>query len=321
MVSNLNSEELPTIYLTLPYNSNAISTIDKTIETITRLNYPKDKLILHFIDDHATTTITDKIQHMITKDLGFQDIKFSNVPWNDTTRHIARVRNVGLQGMQHSVAEYWFSVDADVMIPVIGLKYMVKIIMEYPQLAVVYLPYAYSLRDMDKPLRTSETDIILGCTLVRREALEQIDFTLDETYPNTDDVWLDSILQKKGWHTYAIKNVRCLHLKKFDRVGHFKRYFTGRPQLDRRLMKDNIAPDSMYKRYVYYSVWWLQLITLFISLLFFGPYIWMITIGGALVLLFIGMKHHGLRFPINSLPLGLILVLGMLILWIKEAIR
>jgi GT2 family glycosyltransferase len=312
------NSKFPLIYLTLPFG-NSIKTIKKTLATILNLDYPRNRIILHFIGDRSDNgsvpTVRARMEHESVKD--YRDIKHSITSWTDTDRNIARVRNIGLQGMKRSKADFWFSVDSDVAIPVFALKYMAEIMLKYPEIAVVYLPYAYHLRDMDKPLGTFDVDVVLGCTLVRREALEDIDFMLDERYANTDDVWLDSILQTKGWLTYSVEDFRCLHLKPKPPIGYFLRHFTERPQLDRRLMKDKIAPKSMYNRYIYYSSIWGQIILFIISL--FLPLLFTLTAIAFLLLgLLIGVWRHGIRFPITSLPRGLALVVGMLYIRLKE---
>jgi cellulose synthase/poly-beta-1,6-N-acetylglucosamine synthase-like glycosyltransferase len=130
-----NSELI--IALALLYHTKHNGVLEKVLESIKQLEYPKSKIHLIFIDNFSINGAHEIVEDWLNKNgkeyLSIEHLKFSgNVP---------HLRNICLKKAMEKNCEYIFFIDSDVILIPDAIKRLIKIFNTNEKVFAASLPY------------------------------------------------------------------------------------------------------------------------------------------------------------------------------------
>jgi hypothetical protein len=214
---------------------------------------------------------------------------------------IARARNECLSLAKETAVNYVISIDSDVEIPRGTIADLVERLRKDNKIGMASIPYAYV--EAGKKY-ASEVDINMGCTIMSKEFLDQVNWTIDDRFTNVDDLWLGAKAEKLGFKVVRLDNKRANHLKEFVYGNHLKNRFLLLPRYHYLLMREGLITRRLRRTYIYYSAYLaLSAISLLnsITLILFVP------------LFGLGLWHYrSIGKFLLALPVGIAMTIGLI---------
>ncbi len=242
----------PTVSIIIPFR-NREKTLSKTLESIyADYSYDKEKIALVFFDDHSTDSSSRILKEFIVQHGPLYSQVIQRRKDDASEESIARARNEGLSLAKETAVNYVISIDSDVEIPRGTIADLVGLLRKDNKIGMASIPYAYV--EAGKKY-ASEVDINMGCTIMSREFLDQVNWTIDDRFTNVDDLWLGAKAEKLGFKVVRLDNKRANHLKEFVYGDHLKNRFLLLPRYHYLLIREGLITRRLKRTYIYYSAY------------------------------------------------------------------
>ena len=226
--------------------------------------------------------------------------------------NIARARNGCLNLARQTEAEYVVSVDSDVAIDQGTMKALVGLLQNDSVIGMASVPYVYSSND-SQPNNLPDVDITLGCTIISRELLERINWTIDERFAKADDLWLGAMAERLGFKIVSYDQMTATHMRPFVYGDHLRKRISEVPLYHYLLLKEGLLTKRLRRTYAYYSAY------LFLPILCLANYMLILLLAP---LMGLGVWHyHSLKRFIRALPVGIAMILGLLGVGARDIFR
>ena len=242
----------PTVSIIIPFR-NREKTLSKTLESIyADYSYDKEKIALVFFDDHSTDSSSRILKEFIVQHGPLYSQVIQRRKDDASEESIARARNECLSLAKETAVNYVISIDSDVEIPRGTIVDLIGLLRKDNKIGMASIPYAYV--EAGKKY-ASEVDINMGCTIMSREFLDQVNWTIDDRFTNVDDLWLGAKAEKLGFKVVRLDNKRANHLKEFVYGDHLKNRFLLLPRYHYLLIREGLITRRLKRTYIYYSAY------------------------------------------------------------------
>ena len=242
----------PTVSIIIPFR-NREKTLSKTLESIyADYSYDKKKIALVFLDDHSTDSSSRILKEFIVQHGPLYSQVIQRRKDDASEESIARVRNECLTLAKETAVNYVISIDSDVEIPRGTIADLVGLLRKDNKIGMASIPYAYV--EAGKKY-AAEVDINMGCTIMSRKFLDQVNWTIDDRFTNVDDLWLGAKAEKLGFKVVRLDNKRANHLKEFVYGAHLKNRFLLLPRYHYLLIREGLITRRLKRTYIYYSAY------------------------------------------------------------------
>ena len=242
----------PTVSIIIPFR-NREKTLSKTLESIyADYSYDKEKIALVFFDDHSTDSSSRILKEFIVQHGPLYSQVIQRRKDDASEESIARARNECLSLAKETAVNYVISIDSDVEIPRGTIADLVGLLRKDNKIGMASIPYAYV--EAGKKY-ASEVDINMGCTIMSREFLDQVNWTINDRFTNVDDLWLGAKAEKLGFKVVRLDNKRANHLKEFVYGDHLKNRFLLLPRYHYLLIREGLITRRLKRTYIYYSAY------------------------------------------------------------------
>lgn len=300
-VTGAKNDPPPAVSIIIPFRNRG-KTLSRTLESIyADDSYDKKKIALVFFDDHSTD-LSPKILKEFIMQHGSLYLQVIQRRKDDASEEsIARARNECLSLAKETAVNYVISIDSDVEIPRGTIADLVELLRKDNKIGMASIPYAYV--EAGKKY-ASEVDINMGCTIMSREFLDQVNWTIDVRFTNVDDLWLGAKAEKLGFKVVRLDNKRANHLKEFVYSNHLKNRFLLLPRYHYLLIREGLITRRLRRTYIYYSAYLaLSAISLLnsLTLILFVP------------LFGLGLWHYrSIGKFLLALPVGITMTIGLI---------
>jgi GT2 family glycosyltransferase len=321
----MNDEDLPLITVCIP-TKNTQNTLLEVLRALERLNYPKKRLKVIFVDDYST----DETFKILTEWCKLNKEQFYIVELIQEHTNIPQARNLCIKHMEGEFILQW---DSDVIPSPDLLIKMIKIMRQRRDIGIIAADYIYPhtgrhIYNMNKITHAA----YMGFALIRREVIEKIGGFNERLSIGEDTEFCIRAFEKGYKILWAPQPV--MHLK-FSRSSKFKTFnewlkFNFYVRAKEYYISFIYLPLLLKVRIVYYllmpifmftlfSLSILTLIDLHIALLLISLYI-----SPALI---VNMLSRGFNKYIlidyfkSNLPTGIALSYGVFIIFVKKLIK
>jgi len=208
-------ESSPIITIGMPtYNSSW--SLQSTLDAIEKLNYPKDRIRIVFVDNKSK----DETLQMLKGFQGRFKGDYESVIIISELSNISKARNICVI---NSLGEYVLFIDSDVIPLPNTIKRMLDLFASNPRVGIVGFPYRYDPADLPHKMDLSKDKVpyvrprdfffTLGCAMVKRELFNEIG-VFDEKYDRVEDWEFDMRTSEAGYVVMVDPTMRPLHLKR-----------------------------------------------------------------------------------------------------------
>jgi glycosyltransferase involved in cell wall biosynthesis len=300
-------ENWPHITVCIPV-SNRKSTLLTTLERIDNDSYNKKKMTLIFYDGS-----TDSSSQILQDFMQVHEFEYSAIVYRKETRpsqgNIAKARNGCLHLARQTEAEYIVSIDSDVAISQGTMKALVGLLQRDLHIGMASIPYTYSSGN-SQPAHTPDVDITLGCTIISRELLDRVDWTIDERFAKADDLWLGATAERLGFKLVSYSQMRVTHMKPFSYRDHVRKRVSEVPLYHYLLLKEGLLTRRLRRTYTYYGAY------LILPILCLASYMFIVLLAP---LLGLGVWHYrSVKRFLRALPVGIVMIVGLLCMGLKD---
>lgn len=293
--------EQPHIVICVPFK-NYEGTLPITLKSISdNLSYDKKKITLVFYDDCSTDSSSQILKEFIAKNgSSYFDVLLRRGT-EPTGGNVAKAINQCFELARTTESKYIVNVEADVEIPRDTLELLVDFIERNATVGMGSIPYVYVGGDQ----KTIEVDVTMGCTIISRQLLDEIDWRIDERFDRTNDLWLGAKAERLGFEVVSVRHRTAKHLKPFNYTVHVWDRFLYLPRYHYLLLREGLMTRRLLRSYIYYGSYLLVFILSFIntfSAIALGP------------LVIVGVWHYrSVRKFLYAFPVGLAMALGLII--------
>ena len=308
----------PIVTIGIP-TKNRASCLDKVLISILKLDYPRGKMRLVFVDDFST----DGTEQIIRRFIDEYEKHYEKALIFRLKSNIPKARNVCVD---NSSGPYILFVDSDVIVDPQVIRHSLQLFQSDPATAIVwqwYLPDKLSLiEDMYYHIGSVKPHSTLGCgmgcTMIKIAALRDVG-CFDERFSVCEDMHLAVRLTKHKYKVTMDPTITCKHLKtRKESFPRLMRSFFGPVALYNYLILADQKPMRYLRRIAFYTVFLAGLLSFP-----FAPYPWKLI---PLLILLVGYAYHsnslrGLKrftYPFVFLFLGMILTLGVYFEFLKR---
>ena len=192
------------------------------LEGVNNLNYKHFDLVL--VDNSETSDYYNKLKKL--------NIKVIKDKYKESAKErIVSSRNKLKNYFLNNYYDYFLSLEQDVVPP----KDVIQKLMKHDKdicsglyfkekdnelIPIMYVPYKDEFAKLLKFEEIPENELVevitsgLGCVLIKRKVLENIEFRYEKDKEPWDDVWFCEDARQKGFKVYVDTSVRCKHFIK-----------------------------------------------------------------------------------------------------------
>jgi glycosyltransferase involved in cell wall biosynthesis len=319
----MNGRDLPLITICIP-TKNSQNTIFKVLEAIERLNYPKKKLKVIFVDGYSI----DETFKILTEWYKLNKEQFYKIELIQAHTNIPQARNLCIKHMEGEFILQW---DSDVVPPSDLLIEMVKILDQRKDIGIIAADYIYPHREKHVYNTNKLTHAAyMGFALIRREVIEKIGGFNEKLSIGEDTEFCIRVFEKGYKILWAPQPVMHLKSLKNSNFKTFKDWlkFNFYVRAKEYYVSFTYLPLLLKARIIYYL-----LMPIFMFTLFGSSILALIDLHIALLLislyispaLILDISSKGFKNFINyfkfNLPTGIALSYGVLVIFIKKLIK
>jgi glycosyltransferase involved in cell wall biosynthesis len=234
-------QDFPLVTIVIPVK-NEERVLRQCLESIAALDYPMDRLEVVIADSLSTDR-----SRAIAEEYGaviVSNPKQTVVSGRNCGLAAARGEFIAFTDADCVVSRHWLRAGVDAFAPGVagvgGVTLFPKEATAFQKAVnVLFLlaGFAGSTAHRQSARSTHAVDDIPGCNAIyRRSALEQV-MPLDETLLTAEDVWLNSMLRRLGFHLLVARNMILWHHRRSHPRGFVRqmyRFAIGRLQVGRR---------------------------------------------------------------------------------------
>lgn len=227
LMENYMKNNEPVISLALLYHTKHNGVLEKVLESIKQLDYPKSKIHLIFIDNMSTHEVYEVVKNWLNKN----GERYLSIEHHRLGGNVPRLRNVCLKIAMEKKCEYIFFVDSDVILIPDAIKRLIKIFNMDEKVFAASLPYFIPIekdtlfvrvrikygKEHFKPLKNINQpyqvpSIGMGATMIKLSYIPIIGY-FDEEIPYIEDLNLTRRATNMGFKIIIDPQVQLLHDK------------------------------------------------------------------------------------------------------------
>lgn len=168
------------------------------------------------VDNSPTTSYLERIKSLCESyniKASFHHEKVENSPYrfqNSVLQSVNYLRDEFLK----TDYDYFLIIESDVIPPLTAIKRLVASMNYNPDYGIIGAVYYHGIHEFDTKSLVEEDCVFSGCSMYRRELLEEVPFTWDI---NVAGCFPDSCMKydaiQNGWRVGNIHNLQCEHIK------------------------------------------------------------------------------------------------------------